>query len=64
MDILYYSFSTFSYYKVAVFIVALQELYAILLEILSLFNLSYHLMVFERLQPQSLCIFVNQLDTA
>ena len=25
---------------------------------------SYHLMVMERLQPQSLCIVVNQLDTA
>ena len=29
-----------------------------------MFNFSYHLMVSERLQPQSLCIFVNQLDTA
>ena len=25
---------------------------------------SYHSMVYERLQPQSLCIVVNQLDTA
>ena len=29
-----------------------------------LVSVSYHLMVTERLQPQSLCIVVNQLDTA
>ena len=29
-----------------------------------LVSFSYHLMVTERLQPQSLCIVVNQLDTA
>ena len=29
-----------------------------------LFKTSYHSMVYERLQPQSLCIVVNQLDTA
>ena len=29
-----------------------------------LVHASYHLMVIERLQPQSLCIVVNQLDTA
>jgi len=29
-----------------------------------LVNFSYHSMVLDRLQPQSLCVIVNQLDTA
>ena len=31
---------------------------------MDLFKASYYMMVLTRLQPQSLCYFVNQLDTA
>ena len=54
-----------SYYIVVVFIDPLQGLYAILFgDTVGLVLFSYHSMVTERLQPQSLCIVVNQLDTA
>ena len=50
---------------VVVFIDPLQGLNAILFEdTVDWLSPSYHSMVFERLKPQSICIVVNQLDTA
>ena len=52
------------YYIVIVILYLFHRLDYAILRYCGLVHFSYHLMVYTRLQPQSLCSFVNQLVTA
>ena len=53
-----------SYYKVVVYRALSKELVLHCWGCCGLVSITYRSTVFERLQPQPPCLFVNQLDTA